>query len=100
MKKITIQDARTAINKVAKNQQTNSFLDSLTDDELGEKNLEKDFYWILGKARVIEQISKDKHVYLPYELYKVLPNGNVKSIIDTINLYIQEEEKLGIDIDE
>ena len=45
---------------------------------------------------VIAQLSKDKHLHLPHELHKVLPNSKVSSIVEVVNLCIQEEEKMGI----
>lgn len=99
MKKITIQDVRTAIKKAAKNQHTHSVLENLNDEELFKSSLGRDFGMFSGEVGgVIEQLSQDKHLRLPHELHKVLPNSDVKCILDTVNLCIQEEEKLGIDI--
>ncbi|MBP5353323.1 MAG: hypothetical protein J6Y91_06150 [Alphaproteobacteria bacterium] len=101
MEKVTVQDVRRAIQKVTKDQQTNYTLTNVNDDELFKSNVEDDLQMISGQmGAVIEQLSKDKHIHLPHELYKVLPNAAVISIVDTVNLCIKEATNLGIKIEE
>lgn len=96
MKKITIKDFRSAVLKVAGNQQTNDSLATLSDEELCKVNIERDLHVYSGQIRsVIQQIGKDNRVALPHELHKVLPDGTVGTLVNTVNLCIQEEEKLG-----
>lgn len=97
MKKITIQDVRTAIQKVAQSRHTDYVLENLNDDELFKRSIGRDLGMLSGQVGgVIEQLSKDKHLHLPHELHKVLPNSKVGSIVEVVNLCIQEEEKMGI----
>lgn len=99
MEKVTIQDVRDAIREVVKNQQMHDLLENLDDDKLFKSSVEQDLHMISGQIReVIEQLSKNKQIYLPHELYKVLPDNIVQSIVDTVNLCIQEEEELGISV--
>ncbi len=97
MEKITIQDVRNAIREVAKNRQTNDLLENLNDDELIESSVDENLCMISGQMEgIIRQLSQDRHLHLPRELHKVLPNNIIKSIVDTVNLYIEEEEKMEI----
>lgn len=101
MEKITIQDVRNAILKIVKNQEMSDFVEKLNDDELFQSNVKQDFHMVSGQIGcIIEQLNKDKHINLPNELYKVLQDNIVKTIVDTVNLYLQEEEKLKITVKE
>ena len=96
MKRIRVQDVKCAIVKVAQNQQTKDLLENLNDNELFKSSIE-DLHMIPGQVRgVIEQLGKDTHICLPHELHKVLPNNTIKSIVETVNFCIREEEQLGI----
>lgn len=100
MKKVTIQDFRIALLKVAKSERMSDTLANLSDDELFKSNIEMDLHVHSGKIkRVIEQLSEDKRVTLPHELHMVLPDCIVSTLLDTVNLCIREEEKLGINVD-
>lgn len=100
MKKVTIKDFRLAVQKVAKNRQTNELLASLSDEELFKVNIERDLHVFHGQiGSVIRQISEDKQVLLPFELHKVLRDKTVSTLVDTVNFCIQEEVKLGVNID-
>lgn len=97
MKKITIQDVRTAIKKVAENQHTHSVLENLNDEELFKRSIGNDLGMFSSQiGGVIAQLCKDKNLRLPHELHKVLPNNRVESIVEIVNQCIQEEEKMGI----
>ncbi len=99
MKKVTIQDFRIALLKVAKSEQINDTLANLNDAELFKSNIEQDLHVYSGKIRhVIEQISKDKRVTLPHELHMVLPDCIVGTILDTVNMCLREEEIMGINV--
>ena len=99
MEQITIQDVRRAIRAVSKHHHTDDVLKSLSDEELGNSDVKEDLHMLsLQVGTVLEQLSKDKNLHLPHELHKVLPNSIVKSIVDTVNFCIQEEERLGIDV--
>ena len=96
MKKIRVHDVKWAIIKVVHNQQTKDLLDNLNDNELFKSSIE-DLHMVPGQVScVIEQLSKDSHICLPRELHKVLPNNTIKSIVETVNFCIKEEEQLGI----
>lgn len=97
MNKITIQDVRTAIQKVAKNQHTDYVLENLNDEELFTQSIGRDLGMFSSQiGGVIAQLCKDKNLHLPHELHKVLPNSKVESIVKIVNFCIQEEEKIGI----
>lgn len=99
MEKITIQDVREAIRAVSKHHQVDDVLENLSDEKLSDSDVEEDLHMLsVQVGAVLEQLSKDKNLHLPHELHKVLPNNIVKSIVDTVNFCIQEEERLGIDV--
>ena len=97
MKKVTVKDFRIAVLKVTESRRTTDLLKSLSDDELFNVHIERDLHVFPGKiGDVIQQIGKDKRVALPHELHKVLSDGSVSTLVNTVNLCIQEEEKLGL----
>lgn len=99
MKEITIQDVRTAIAKVARNEKTSALLESLNDEELFKSSIGQDLNMFSGEVgAVIQQLGKDKNISLPHELHKVLPNHKLKTIVETVNLCIREKEKMGINV--
>jgi len=101
MKKVTIQDFRIAMRKVANNsEQMSVILRNLSDEELFKSNIEQDLHLYSGRVgHVIKQISIDKQINLPQELHKVLPDCIVGTLLDTVNLCLREEEQMGINVD-
>lgn len=101
METVTVQDVRNAILKVAKSREAHDLLKDLEDEEFVHTNVEQDLPMLsLQMEKVIQQLSEDKHLHLPHELHKVLPDAVVKTIVDTVNSCIQEAEKLGVDIND
>ena len=93
MKKITIQDVRTAIQKVAQSRHTDYVLENLNDDELFKRSIGRDLGMLSGQVGgVIAQLSKDKHLHLPHELHKVLPN---RKLVPSLKLstYVFKKKK-------
>lgn len=76
-------------------------LENLNDEELVQSNVEQDLHMLSTQiGGIIDQLCKDKHLHLPHELHKVLSDNIVKSIVDTVNLCIQEATHLGVKVEE
>ena len=95
---VTIQDLRNSMRKITNNPQRCNLLENLSDDELINIDV-RDLHMISGQVEsIIRQLGIDKNLNIPCELHKVLPDTNVKSIINIVNLNIKEEEKMGINV--
>lgn len=86
MERVTVKVVLTAINEIAVNPHTIVILANLDDDKLFKRCMENDLHMLSVQTKgVIEQLSKDKHLNLPNELYKTLPNNVVEAIVDMVN---------------
>lgn len=93
---ITIQDFRHAIAYVNNEHFGGSLrLQSFSDEQLLNSDLTHDLN--IGNIRltnILNELRKMHNVNLPSELAKVVPDNRVKSLLDTINFYLREAEKM------
>lgn len=97
-KAITIQDMRHAIMYVNNgNADVTTNLNDASDEQLLNYDFTRDLN--MGNIRltnVIIELQKRHSLHLPFELSKLVPDNRVKSLLDTINKYLNEASALGL----
>lgn len=97
-KTITIQDMRHAIMYVNNgNTHGTPNLNDTSDEQLLNYDLNHDLSLDnIRLANVIIELQKRHNLHLPFELFKVVPDNRVKSLLNTINQYLQDAAALDL----
>lgn len=97
-KAITIQDMRQAIMYVNNGHASQTInLEDVSDEQLLDYDFTRDLN--MGNIKlinVITELQKHHGLHLPQELSKIVPDNRVKSLLDTINLYLKDASALGL----
>jgi len=95
---ITIKDMRHAIMYVSRgNDCAAKNLQDASDEQLLNYDFIRDLN--MGNIRltnVLIELQKRHSLHLPFELSKLVPDNRVKSLLDTINKYLNEASALGL----